>query len=65
MPKRQCRCCGVDYEYPERKSSATRHFCDPCARIEQNPRRAFELFRKNMRAMEKRIEELEHLQKET
>ncbi len=59
MEKRNCRVCGVSYQYPVPKSIATRFYCDQCVQIPGEIRRVLELMRRKMDRMESKIDKLE------
>ena len=39
---RTCRACGKQFEYPVKGSSATRHHCEDCVRIDPDTRKVLE-----------------------
>ena len=54
--RRTCRCCGEGYPYPERKSIATRTYCENCVQIPAEPRRAIERLRRRVERLAKALE---------
>ncbi|MCX7017001.1 MAG: hypothetical protein NTW86_31320 [Candidatus Sumerlaeota bacterium] len=59
MAERACRACGRPYEYPERKSAATRYHCASCAAVEPNARKALDLLRIEIRRLHRRLDAIE------
>lgn len=56
VERRTCRCCGEAYAYPERKSVATRTYCENCVQIPVTSRRAMERLRRRLERLAKQIE---------
>ena len=59
MAERVCRACGRPYEYPERRSAATRYYCASCAGIEPNARKALDWLRIEIQRLQRRVEAVE------
>ncbi len=54
--RRTCRCCGESYGYPERKSVATRAYCENCVQIPQASRKAMGRLRRRLERLAKKVE---------
>ena len=55
---RTCRACGRQYDYPVRKSLATRAHCESCAMLDAGIRRTFEQFQRRLKGMERELNAL-------
>ncbi|MCP4590143.1 MAG: hypothetical protein GY842_05325 [bacterium] len=57
--KRVCRCCNRTYDYPIKKSLATRFYCATCSQLDKDSRGLFEGFNKRLRKMGAELEKVQ------
>lgn len=50
---RTCRACNQAYEYPVRRSPATRFYCDLCALLPEGTRAVIERLNRRLRELER------------
>ena len=58
LQTRTCRACDRQYDYPVRKSLATRAHCESCAMLDPAIRRTFEQFQRRLKGMEHELNTL-------
>lgn len=58
IQQRTCRCCNRKFDYPVRKSSATRFHCPDCAPLRPELRKMFELMNRRLKQSEADIAKL-------
>ena len=52
---RTCRACGKQFEYPIKGSTATRHHCEDCVRIDPDTRMVFERLAARIQKLEAQL----------
>jgi hypothetical protein len=59
LQERVCRACNQTYDYPVRKSTATRFYCEDCMELPSAVRTAFEQFNKRIKTLAATVAKLE------
>jgi hypothetical protein len=58
LQDRVCRACGRGYQYPVRKSLATRFYCEACMNLDADVRAMFEHFHKKLKSLSRELNAL-------